>query len=507
MLKKITRIGFLVCMMFGFMGAFAQDETPTAKKKYKQEYPRYGFWSNWSLGINGEYQYQLNSHGYNGFTGFGRWGNTTTAGFGIDLEKELNYVWDMRLRAQLPTFSLMYGNSSQNIDWAEFFGHQFLRNDINGYNTWLVQPIGFLGFDFKFNIIDAFGGYKPNRVFSWYFSVGGGAAGLVDKFIKWRSYGDTINFQPNNPSSDVDFFRDAYANPDSSGVGYDPLTNTISFIHDGSVRRIENALGNGGGYSKWAIYANFGTGMSFKLCKHMSYFIEADMKVVSDVPNIFDRYYHHLHFTLMSGFLFHFGATATDLELIAQRALLTQENFDAMEEQINDLESDLSTSKKAEQRLENRVNELEGQVSQLSALANERPTKTNSGNSEEVQRIINQMKADQLNYYAIPFSVLFGNDQWRVPQDQHRKLQAIAKVMEKDTNIKLTLVGFCDYTASDEYNLKLSEKRVKEVKRVLVEKYGVDGDRLEVDFKGKSVPFGDEHYSINRRVSFYRAIE
>ena len=121
--------------------------------------------------------------------------------------------------------------------------------------------------------------------------------------------------------------------------------------------------------------------------------------------------------------------------------------------------------------------------------------------------MINQMKADQLTYYAIPFSVLFGNDQWRVPQDQHRKLQAIAKVMEKDTNVTLTLVGFCDYTASDEYNMKLSEKRVKEVKRVLVEQYGVDADRLNIDYKGKNVPFGDEHYSVNRRVSFYRTIE
>jgi outer membrane protein OmpA-like peptidoglycan-associated protein len=55
--------------------------------------------------------------------------------------------------------------------------------------------------------------------------------------------------------------------------------------------------------------------------------------------------------------------------------------------------------------------------------------------------------------------------------------------------------------------MKLSEKRAKEVKRLMVDKYGVDADRLTVDWKGKTVAFGDIQYSLNRRVSFYRVIE
>ena len=168
------------------------------------------------------------------------------------------------------------------------------------------------------------------------------------------------------------------------------------------------------------------------------------------------------------------------------------------------MEKDLNTSKKAEQRLENRISELEGQVSQLTA-ANEAARKAD--HSAEVQKAISQLKDDQLTYYAIPFSVLFPNDQWVVPQDQYRKLQAIAKVLENNPGVNLTLIGFCDYTASHEYNMKLSEKRVKEVKRLLVEKYGVDEDRLAIDWKGKTTAFGDIQYSVNRRVSFYRIIE
>ena len=55
--------------------------------------------------------------------------------------------------------------------------------------------------------------------------------------------------------------------------------------------------------------------------------------------------------------------------------------------------------------------------------------------------------------------------------------------------------------------MKLSERRANEVKRLLTKKYGIDEDRIEVDFKGKSVAFGDVQYAINRRVSFYRVIE
>ena len=48
---------------------------------------------------------------------------------------------------------------------------------------------------------------------------------------------------------------------------------------------------------------------------------------------------------------------------------------------------------------------------------------------------------------------------------------------------------------------------VEQAIEILVKKYGVDGDRLEVDWKGKTIAFGDIKFSLNRRVSFYRVIE
>jgi outer membrane protein OmpA-like peptidoglycan-associated protein len=55
--------------------------------------------------------------------------------------------------------------------------------------------------------------------------------------------------------------------------------------------------------------------------------------------------------------------------------------------------------------------------------------------------------------------------------------------------------------------MKLSQRRAEEVKRLMVKKYGIDENRISVDWKGKTVAFGDIHYELNRRVSFYRVIE
>ena len=87
------------------------------------------------------------------------------------------------------------------------------------------------------------------------------------------------------------------------------------------------------------------------------------------------------------------------------------------------------------------------------------------------------------------------------------KVKAVARVMKDNSDVKVMVVGFADYTGSDQYNMKLSEKRANEVKRLLVKKYGIDEDRIQTDYKGKSVAFGDIKYALNRRVSFYRVIE
>ena len=183
--------------------------------------------------------------------------------------------------------------------------------------------------------------------------------------------------------------------------------------------------------------------------------------------------------------------------------MLTQENFGALNTQVNNLENQVVASRNNEKKLENRIAELEDQLAE--AKANQ--SKGNSAAADSLQAVIDQIKADQLNFYAMPFSVQYGVDEWKVSDEEMDKVKAVARVMKDNDDVKILVVGFADYSGSDQYNMKLSEKRANEVKRLLSKKYGIAEDRIETDYKGKSVAFGDIQYALNRRVSFYRVIE
>ena len=83
------------------------------------------------------------------------------------------------------------------------------------------------------------------------------------------------------------------------------------------------------------------------------------------------------------------------------------------------------------------------------------------------------------------------------------KVNALAQILKDNEDINIEIIGYCDYSGSDEYNQKLSEKRAEYVKKLLVRK-GIDENRLTTSGKGKTMPFGDIKNPINRRTSFYR---
>ena len=83
------------------------------------------------------------------------------------------------------------------------------------------------------------------------------------------------------------------------------------------------------------------------------------------------------------------------------------------------------------------------------------------------------------------------------------KIKAIAQIM-KDSDYDFEIIGYCDNSGSKEYNQALSERRAEKVKKILVNKYGIDENRLSTSGKGKDLAFGDIKNAVNRRVSFYR---
>lgn len=248
-----------------------------------------------------------------------------------------------------------------------------------------------------------------------------------------------------------------------------------------------------------------GLGFNYKLSERSSIFAEVEGDVIANASAFWKKGIgvHHTDFLATIGYLFNFGVTAADRALIAERALVTKEQLAALEDENDQLKQEVADVKANEQKLKNQLADMELNYNPVQQEALTQAQRVN----DSLSGVLNQLKADQLTYYAIPISVLYPNDGWHVSDSQMLKVKAIARIMKDNPEVKLTVIGFCDYTASEEYNMKLSQRRAEEVKRILVKKYGIDPDRLTVDYKGKTIAFGDIKYEVNRRTSFYRVIE
>ena len=417
MLKKLIKLGVCMSLMMTAMNASAQNTG-------KPEYPQYGFWSNWSIGVSVD----LNNQAYMGGFSFGdNWRKSTNIGMDIFAQQKLNHAFDWRIRFGFPTFwEPMVGKGGYEMD-----RHMTLTLDI----LWSIN--------------NSLLGYKPDRRFSLYLFAGGGLAlsGNADKSV----------------------------------------TN----------------------FGKVGIALDGGIGASYRFGESHNLFFEYGYDVNGDAPALstfFSQDLHHTNRIFRLGYFYCFGVTATDQAIAAQKAMLTQENFGALNSQVNNLDNQLRNSRTNEKKLENRISELEDQLAKALAQGG----KGGAGNgaaADSLQAVIDQIKADQLTFYAMPFSVLYDINAWQVSEDEALKVKAVARVLKDNPSVKVLVVGFADYTGSDSYNMKLSEKRANEVKRLLVKKYGIAEDRIQTEYKGKSVAFGDIQYAINRRVSFYRVIE
>ncbi|MBQ0159035.1 MAG: OmpA family protein [Bacteroidales bacterium] len=248
-----------------------------------------------------------------------------------------------------------------------------------------------------------------------------------------------------------------------------------------------------------------GLGFSYRICDRSTIFCELEADVISDAPLFWKKNvgFHHTDFLATVGYIFNLGITAADQELIAQRAMITKEAMDALEDENDNLKKEVAAAKDNEKKLKGQIDDLNAENDRIRQESLARAQRV----SDSLNGVLDQLKNDQLTYYAIPFSVLYPNDGWHVSDSEMIKVKAICRIMKDNPDVKLTVVGFCDYTASDAYNMKLSQRRAEEVKRLMVKKYGIDADRITVDWKGKTVAFGDIKYELNRRVSFYRVIE
>ncbi|MDH1552885.1 OmpA family protein [Stutzerimonas stutzeri] len=104
----------------------------------------------------------------------------------------------------------------------------------------------------------------------------------------------------------------------------------------------------------------------------------------------------------------------------------------------------------------------------------------------------------------VELDVKFDFDKSRVREESYSDIKNLADFMQQYPQTTTTVEGHTDSVGTDQYNQRLSERRAEAVRNVLVNEYGVQGNRVNSVGYGESRPVADnsteEGRQINRRV-------
>ncbi len=105
---------------------------------------------------------------------------------------------------------------------------------------------------------------------------------------------------------------------------------------------------------------------------------------------------------------------------------------------------------------------------------------------------------------SIELEVQFDINKAEIKSIYHEHLQKVANFMKAYPDTEAVIEGHTDSIGSDRYNLKLSEKRAKNVRKYIIDNYGIEHWRIHAKGYGESRPIADnrteEGRQRNRRV-------
>jgi outer membrane protein OmpA-like peptidoglycan-associated protein len=124
--------------------------------------------------------------------------------------------------------------------------------------------------------------------------------------------------------------------------------------------------------------------------------------------------------------------------------------------------------------------------------------------SAETKRV--ETPAPASDARSVALNIQFAYDSARVPGAAMRQLAAFAEALKGPdaTAAQITIAGHTDTTGDAAYNMALSFNRAAAVRAILVERFGVPGERLSAVGRGESQPLDAIHGEDgrNRRVEF-----
>jgi outer membrane protein OmpA-like peptidoglycan-associated protein len=107
-------------------------------------------------------------------------------------------------------------------------------------------------------------------------------------------------------------------------------------------------------------------------------------------------------------------------------------------------------------------------------------------------------------------SVFFDFDKSAIKPDAHKVIAIVARFMKEHPDEKILVQGYCDERGTDDYNVRLSQRRCDAVMDVLVNDYGLDENRITTEPNGEGRLLSDTKklaprgvHMVNRRVDIF----
>lgn len=121
------------------------------------------------------------------------------------------------------------------------------------------------------------------------------------------------------------------------------------------------------------------------------------------------------------------------------------------------------------------------------------------GCCEDVKKVFTALGVDpQVDY---DYSIYYGVNKSNISAKGKKNIEAVVEKLKADPELKVEIRGYCDFPGSNEFNLKLSQKRIEVVKAELV-KAGIDESRITTTPQGK-LPNPPKAEQKNRRCDFF----
>ena len=229
------------------------------------------------------------------------------------------------------------------------------------------------------------------------------------------------------------------------------LTNAL-LGYKGSPRKFEVETVTGLGYGNFA-YDDSHNALLAKAGLNLNYNLNDAVTVMLRPAVIYDLSATNVKFDsrfavaqLTAGIVYHFK-TSNGTRSFKKAKLYSQSEVDALNAKITNLQSNLETANKA--------------------------VKTNAINT--VDTVYTESPSSLGNV------VSFTLNSAKVDETQMANLDNAVRILKENPDLKVTLKGYADKnTGSATYNKRLSVRRAEAVKKVIVDKYGIDTDRIDV---------------------------